>query len=59
MRDLPMNALTLHLTGQGAEAWVLHEALSTKVTGMVGRSTDRRTDWTQALPAKRGRADGL
>ncbi|MEO6300676.1 MAG: type VI secretion system baseplate subunit TssF [Paracoccaceae bacterium] len=50
MSALPMNALTLHLTGQGAEAWVLHEALSTKVAGMVGRSTDRRADWTQALP---------
>ncbi len=50
MADLPMNALTLHLTGQGAEAWVLHEALATKVTGMVGRSTDRRADWTQSLP---------
>ena len=50
MSALPMNALTLHLTGQGAEAWVLHEALSTKVSGMVGRSVDRRNDWTQALP---------
>lgn len=50
MSALPMNALTVHLTGQGAEAWVLHEALATKVTGMVGRSVDRRNDWTQGLP---------
>ena len=50
MSALPMNALTLHLTGQGAEAWVLHEALATKVVGMVGRSVDRRADWTQSLP---------
>ena len=49
MSALPMNALTVHLTGQGAEAWVLHEALATKVTGMVGRSVDRRNDWTQTL----------
>lgn len=58
MSALPMNALTLHLTGQGAEAWVMHEALSTKVTGMVGRSTDRRADWTQALPGARSEARG-
>lgn len=50
MRDLPMNALSLHLTGQAGEPWVLHEALCARVTGMVGRSTDRRADWTQALP---------
>lgn len=49
MKDLPMNALTLHLTGQASEPWVLHEALCTRVVGMVGRSTDRRLDWTQAL----------
>ncbi len=58
MSALPMNALTLHLTGQGAEAWVMHEALATKVTGMVGRSTDRRADWTQALPGARSEARG-
>ncbi|MEO8241471.1 MAG: type VI secretion system baseplate subunit TssF [bacterium] len=59
MSDLPMNALTLHLSGQGAEAWVLHEALSTKVTGMVGRSTDRRNDWTQPLPKAKSQPKGF
>jgi type VI secretion system protein ImpG len=49
MCDLPMDRLTLHLTGQGAEPWVIHEALSTKVTGIVGRSVDRRNDWTETL----------
>jgi type VI secretion system protein ImpG len=49
LRDLPLDRLTLHLTGQGAEAWVIHEALSTKVTGIVGRSVDRRNDWTETL----------
>ena len=49
MRDLPLDRLTLHLTGQGAEAWVIHEALSTKVSGIVGRSVDRRNDWTETL----------
>ena len=59
MSALPMNALTVHLTGQGAEAWVLHEALATKVTGMVGRSVDRRNDWTQALPGARAVPKGF
>jgi type VI secretion system protein ImpG len=49
MADLPMDRLTLHLTGQGAEPWVMHEALATKVTGLVGRSVDRRNDWTETL----------
>ncbi len=59
MATLPMNALTLHLTGQGAEPWVLHEALCTRVAGMVGRSTDRRADWTQALPGASAKPKGL
>lgn len=50
MQDLPLDQLTLHLTGQASDPWVLHEALSTSVVGMVGRSTDRRNDWTQGLP---------
>jgi len=59
MSALPMNALTVHLTGQGAEPWVLHEALATKVTGMVGRSVDRRNDWTQGLPGARAVPKGF
>jgi len=59
MNLLPMNKLTLHMTGQGAEAWVLHEALATKVTGMAGRSTDRRNDWTQALPGAKATPVGF
>ncbi|MGV8986896.1 MAG: type VI secretion system baseplate subunit TssF [Cypionkella sp.] len=59
MNTLPMNSLTLHLTGQGADPWVLHEALCTHVAGMVGRSTDRRNDWTQTLPGARSTPRGL
>lgn len=59
MSALPMDALTVHLTGQGAEAWVLHEALATKVTGMVGRSVDRHNDWTQALPGAKAVPKGF
>ncbi len=57
--ELPMNALTLHLTGQAAEPWTLHEALCTRVTGMVGRSTDRRADWTQSLPGAKSLPKGF
>ncbi len=57
--ELPMNALTLHLTGQAAEPWTLHEALCTRVSGMVGRSTDRRSDWTQPLPGAKSQPKGF
>ena len=59
MMTLPMNSLTVHLTGQGADPWVLHETLCTRVVGMVGRSTDRRNDWTQSLPGACSSARGL
>mgnify|MGYP002789560560 CR=1 FL=1 len=59
MSDLPMDRLTLHLSGQGAEAWILQEALATKVTGLVGRSVDRRDDWTEGLPDGRSIACGF
>lgn len=59
MSALPMNALTLHLAGQGAEPWVLHEALATRVAGMVGRSVDRRADWTQPLPGAKATPKGF
>ncbi len=47
---LPLDRLTVFLDGQGGSAWDLHEALCTKVTGITGRSSDRRADWTEALP---------
>ncbi len=52
IKELPLDSLVLHLTGQAGEPWVLHEALCTRVTGMTGRSTDRRNDWTLPLQAK-------
>jgi type VI secretion system protein ImpG len=42
---LSMDKLTLFLNGLGARNWELHEMLCTQVTGMAGRSTDRRADW--------------
>ena len=47
---LKLDKLMLHLTGQGSDPWTLHETLSTRVTALAGRSTDRRDQWTQMLP---------
>ncbi|MGR3343143.1 MAG: type VI secretion system baseplate subunit TssF [Paracoccaceae bacterium] len=46
---LPLDRLTLYLDGQTGKSWVLHELLGTEVTSLMGRSTDRRADWTIAL----------
>lgn len=47
--ELPLENLTLFLNGQEGASWALHELLCTQVTGLVGRSTDRRADWTAQL----------
>ena len=57
--NLSLDTLQLHLTGQGSDAWVLHEALSTRVTALVGRSTERRETWTQPLPQGRAQPKGF
>ena len=46
---LPMDRLTLHLRGGAGNNWLLLEILCTQATGLCGRSTDRRADWTQPL----------
>jgi type VI secretion system protein ImpG len=46
---LSLDRLTLFLTGLGGKNWQLHELLSAQVTGMAGRSTDRRADWLLEL----------
>ncbi|MEM8579028.1 MAG: type VI secretion system baseplate subunit TssF [Pseudomonadota bacterium] len=48
--DLPLDSLTLFLGGLDGKNWDLHELLSTQVTGIAGRSTDRRADWVAELP---------
>lgn len=48
--DLSLDRLTLFLNEQGGKNWALHELLGTQVTGVVGRSTDRRADWVASLP---------
>jgi type VI secretion system protein ImpG len=57
--NLKLDKLGLHLTGTGSEPWTLHEALSTRVTAIVGRSTDRRDQWTQGLPMATCRPKGF
>lgn len=48
--DLSLDNLVIFLNAQEGKNWPLHELLSTQVTGVVGRSTDRRADWTADLP---------
>ena len=47
--ELSLDTLTLFLNGSEGKNWALHELLSTQVTGVLGRSTDRRADWVEAL----------
>ena len=48
--ELPLDQLTLFLNAKEGQNWVLHELLATEVTGLVGRSTDRRDEWSVELP---------
>lgn len=51
--DLSLDRLTLFLNSRGGRNWDLHELLCTQVTGVAGRSTDRRSDWVLDLPQAR------
>ena len=53
MAALQMDSLVLHLNAAAGNAWALLELLCTQVTGLAGRSTDRRADWR--LPLQGGR----
>jgi type VI secretion system protein ImpG len=48
---LPMEKVTLYLNNAGGNSWALLELLSTQSIGLCGRSTDRRADWAEPLPA--------
>ncbi|MEP4196402.1 MAG: type VI secretion system baseplate subunit TssF [Aliishimia sp.] len=48
--ELSLDKLVLFLNGQEGKNWELHELLSTQVTGLVARSTNRRADWIADLP---------
>lgn len=47
---LSLDKLTLFLNNKVGRNWDLHELLSTQVTGVAARSTDRRADWVLDLP---------
>ncbi|NSX53680.1 type VI secretion system baseplate subunit TssF [Parasulfitobacter algicola] len=49
--ELPIDQLTLYLSGAAAEPWRLYEALLGQGVGIAGRSTDRRADWAEYLGA--------
>ncbi|MDU9005933.1 type VI secretion system baseplate subunit TssF [Sedimentitalea todarodis] len=49
--EMPMDDLTLFLNSSGGNSWALLELLSTQVSGLCGRSTDRRADWAEPLVA--------
>ena len=49
LADLPLERLTLYLSGAGSEPWRLYEALLARSVGIAGRSTDRRADWAEPL----------
>lgn len=49
---LPLDRLTLFLSGAAAEPWRLYEALLGQGVGIAGRSTDRRADWVEPLGAE-------
>lgn len=57
--ELTLDSLVLFLGGQEGKNWKLLELLSTRVTGIAGRSTNRRADWTSELPRGRVRPLGF
>ncbi|MEM0937125.1 MAG: type VI secretion system baseplate subunit TssF [Pseudomonadota bacterium] len=48
--EVEADALTIFLSAQEGKNWDLHELLCSQVTGLLGRSTDRREDWIAELP---------
>jgi len=48
--ELSLDNLLLYLDAREGKSWDLHEILSTQVTALMGRSTDRREDWIAELP---------
>ncbi|MAC81208.1 MAG: type VI secretion system baseplate subunit TssF [Rhodobacteraceae bacterium] len=50
MADLSMDSLVLHVSPGAGNAWMLQELLCSQVTGLTGRSPDRRDDWRLPLP---------
>jgi len=51
--DLSLDRLTLFFNSRSGRNWDLHELFCSQVTGIAGRSTDRRSDWVLDLPQAR------
>ncbi|MDO6590544.1 type VI secretion system baseplate subunit TssF [Loktanella sp. D2R18] len=49
LSELPLDRLTMFLSGTAAQPWRLYEAIMGQGIGLAGRSTDRRADWVQYL----------
>lgn len=50
--QLPLDQLTLFLSGAAAEPWRLYESMLGQGVGLAGRSTDRRNDWVEYVGAQ-------
>ncbi|MAW08382.1 MAG: type VI secretion system baseplate subunit TssF [Halobacteriovoraceae bacterium] len=59
IRELDMNSLSLFLANASGNSWPLLELLCTQVTGIVGRSTDRRDDWQLPMRGAKVRQKGF
>ena len=59
LNEIAAKSLTFFIKGSEGVNWNLHELLCTQVTGIAARSTNRRSDWTLALPEGRTEARGL
>ena len=51
LSELNLGSLSLFISGEGGNAWQLHELLCTDVTGLIIKSTDRRNPWSIHLGA--------
>jgi type VI secretion system protein ImpG len=47
--ELAMDNLVVHLNRSSGNSWLLLEVLCSQAQGLVGRSTNRRADWTEIL----------
>lgn len=59
LKQVSLDALTFFISGSSGANWDLHEMLCTQVTGIAGKSTDRRKDWVIDLPEGKAEPRGL
>jgi len=59
LEKLPLDKLTLFMTGSGWQPWRLYEHLANDGVGIGGRSVNRRADWSYVNPQSRIAATGF